>query len=233
MRVVVDVNVLRIKGVFETIEVNALPVVLAYVVTDDRVAVPSLHDPAEPQIVVAVVVLDKGIDAVVIGVESASIPSSFAHVSIGLVILNLDAVRVKAEDAVPRIVSTAVGQDVALVNGVLAHPRDDTVASGVVDKIVRHVNLRPQVVGDRIVLSKFDAPAVRSVTDPHTPDPDNAVIRDTKIVHNRRFQSFDMDVDAAALLAGHFPVDIVYSAIVDVDMFVCAFSPIDENVNPE
>ena len=56
----------------------------------------------------AVVVLDEGIDAVVIGIKTASVPYLISDIAIRFVVLDFDPVGIKAENAVSRIVSAAV-----------------------------------------------------------------------------------------------------------------------------
>ncbi len=108
MGVVVDVDVLGLSFIVKAVEVYALFVVLADVVTYYHVAVSSLHDSAEPHIVMAVVVLDEGVDAIVIGIEAASVPYLISDIAICFVVLDFDPVGIKTENAVSRIVSAAV-----------------------------------------------------------------------------------------------------------------------------
>ena len=143
MGIVVNVNILRLLALFKAIEIDTLLVVLAHVVTDDYVAVLLFHDSTEPQVVVTVVILDECINTVVVGIESSAIPSSLAHVPIGLVILDLDAIGIEAEDTVPRTVATAVSQRVLLIDGILANSCNDAIASGMVYVVICNVNLCP------------------------------------------------------------------------------------------
>lgn len=187
MSVVVDVNVSRLPAILEAVEIDALLVVLAHVIADDRVAVMLLHDSTEPHVVVAVVVLDKGIYAIPVGVKSPSVLASPAHVSIGLVVLDLGAITMETKDTVSRTVSAAVGQGVVLINGILTGTGNDTIASGMVYVVVCHVNLGPQIVADRVVLSKFNTSTGRIGANAHAPDSDNLVIRDAEIMNDRGF----------------------------------------------
>jgi len=221
MGVVVDVDVPGLSVLLEPVEVYTLFVVLADVVTYDNITVSSLHNAAEPHIVMAVVVLDEGIDTVVIGVIAASVAPVVANVAVRFVVLDFDPVGVKTENAVSRIVSAAVGQCVVFIDCVFADASDDVISPGAVDIIARHVNLRPQIVTDRVMGAKLDAPAGGGVSNAHTPDSHNSVVRDAKVMDQRRFKALYMDMDASAFFSGNFAVNIVYVAVVDVYMFVC------------
>ena len=86
MGIVVDVNVLRFPVSLKPVEVDALAVILTDVVANDDITIASFHDSAEPHIVVAVVVLNERIDAVVIGIKTTPVLSFLAQISIRLVI---------------------------------------------------------------------------------------------------------------------------------------------------
>ncbi len=109
MGVVVDVDISCFFVILKAVEVDAFFVVLADVVAYDYVSVSLFHDAAEPHVVVTVVVLNEGVDAVVVCVESSSVASIIAYVAVCFVVLDFDAVGVKAEDAVSGVVSAGVG----------------------------------------------------------------------------------------------------------------------------
>jgi hypothetical protein len=88
-------------------------------------------------------------------------------------------------------------------------------------------------VTDRVVLAKFDSPTGGGVSDTHTPDSHNPVVRDAKIMEHRGFEALYMDVDPPATFAGDFAVNIVYIAIVDVYVFVGPLSPFDQDIDTE
>ena len=127
--IVVDVNIVRLPILFKAIEIDALLIVLTHIITNNHVPVLLLHDAAKPQVVVAVVILDECIHAVVVGIKSSTILSALTHVSIGFIELDLDAIGIEAENTVPGAVSTTVGQSIALIDGVVADSRNDVVAS--------------------------------------------------------------------------------------------------------
>jgi hypothetical protein len=169
----------------------------------------------------AVVVLNKGINAVVIGIKTASITPVIPHIPIRFVVLDPDPIGIETENAVSSIVSTAIGQCVVFIDCVFAGACNDVIASGMVDVIGGHVNLGPQIVGDRVMLAKLDTPAGGGVSNAHTSDSDNSVVRDAKVMNHRRFKALYMDADSSASFPGYFPINIVDVAIVDVYMFVC------------
>ena len=108
MRVVVDVNPFGVLLFVKTVKVKSFRFVLADVVTNHHVTIGSFHDPAKPMVVVAVVVLNKRVNAVEVRIESAAIYPALANVSIGLVVLDLNAVGVEAENAVAGVIAAAV-----------------------------------------------------------------------------------------------------------------------------
>ena len=146
VRVVVDVDIPGFPALLKPVEVDARPVVLTDVVPYHHITVSPLHDAAEPQIVVAVVVLDIGIDAVVVSIKAAAVPPSFSHIPVGFVVLDSNPVSMKAKDTVSCVVSTTMGQRIVFVYGVLAAAGYDAVASGVLYVIAPYVHLGPQIV---------------------------------------------------------------------------------------
>ena len=144
--VVVDVDVLRIFLSIEAVEVEPFSFVLADVVSNDDIAIGLFHDAAKPHVVVAVVVLDEGVDAVVVGIESTSIHSFFTDVAVRLVVLDSDAVGIETEDAVAGVKPTAVGKRVEFVNRILADSCDDTVTPRLINKVSRHINVGPKML---------------------------------------------------------------------------------------
>ena len=143
MGVVIDVDIAGLLGRFKSIKVDALFVILTDIVTYDHVMVSPLHDAAEPIIVVAIVVLDEGINAVVIGIIAASVYAALAYIPVRFVVLNLDPIGVETEDAVSGAISTAIGQGVEFIDGILADAGNNVVASGVTDIVPCHINLGP------------------------------------------------------------------------------------------
>ena len=159
MGIVVDVNISGLFVVLEAVEVDAFLVVPAEIITYYDIAVSSLHDAAEPHIVVAVVVLDEGIYTVVIGIESATVFAVIAHIAVRFVVLDLDTVGIETKDAVSGVVSAAVGQYIVFINSVLADACDDTVAAGTVDVVSGHIDFGPKIAINRLMVAKLDAPA--------------------------------------------------------------------------
>jgi hypothetical protein len=223
MSVVVDVNVFGLPVLLKSIKVYALFIILADVVTYYHVTVSSLHDTAEPHIVMAVVVLNEGVHAVVIGVKAASIPTVIPHIPISFVVLDSDPVCVKTENAVSRIVSTAIGQYVVFIDCVFTDPCNDVIAPGIINIIPRDIYVGPQIMTDRVMFAKLDATAGGGVSNAHASNPDNSVISDAKVMQHRGFEALYTDMDSSASLSGYFPVNIVYVAVVDVYMFVRPF----------
>ena len=153
MGVVVNMDILRTLVAVKTIEIDALMVVLADVVANDYIPSRPLHDAAEPQVVVAVVVLDIGIDAVVVGIKAPAItfPATVsvvlaADISVGLVILDFDPTGIKTENAMAGVASTAIGEDIVLVDRVLTGPSNDVISAGSIDVIAGDINLGPKVL---------------------------------------------------------------------------------------
>ena len=109
VRVVVDLNPFGVLLLVKSIEVEALGFVLADVVTNHDITIRPFHDAAEPMVVVAVVVLNEGVDAVEVRIETAAVDATFTGVPISLVVLNFDTVGLKAKNTVAGIVTTAVG----------------------------------------------------------------------------------------------------------------------------
>ena len=107
------------------------------------------------------------------------------------------------------------------------------IAPGMVDVIPGHVNLGPQMVGDRAMLAKLDAPTGGGVPNAHTPDSDNSVVRDAKVMDYRGVKALYMDMDSSASFPGHLSIDIVYVAIVDVYVFVCSLRSFCQDINAE
>ena len=126
--VVVNVNVGGFGVTVEAIKVEAFLLVDTEVVTDDNMAVGPFHDAAEPEVVVAIIILDEGVDAVVVGIKSATVFAAFTGVSVGFVVLNFDSISIKAKDAVTCIIATAIGQCVAFVDRVFTGSCDDVVS---------------------------------------------------------------------------------------------------------
>lgn len=127
----------------EAVEIDSVPVVDAEVVADGHVLIGPFHDPAEPLVVVAVVVLDVCVHGVVVGVEGASVMVSGADVAVDFVVLNPDSLCVEIENAVARVVAAAGFDGVVFVDGVVAGPGDDGVASRVGDEVAGHMDAGP------------------------------------------------------------------------------------------
>lgn len=141
--VIVDVNVGGFGVAVETIKVEAFFFVYAEVVTNDNMAIGPFHDAAEPEVIVAVIVLDEGVNAVVVGIISATVHAAFAGVSVGFVVLDFDPISGKAKDAVTSVIATAIGQCIAFVDRIFTGSCDDVVSASSIDEVVSDVNIRP------------------------------------------------------------------------------------------
>lgn len=105
MRVIVNMDAPSLLAPLKTVEVYTLFIVLADVVADHNVAVFLLHNPAEPVVIVRVIVLNERVDALVVGVEPAAIVSARTDITVSLVVLDFYSVCVEAENTVPGVVS--------------------------------------------------------------------------------------------------------------------------------
>ena len=148
-------DVLRLLLIFKAIEIDTFLIVLAQIIANNHVSVLLLHDTAKPEIVMTIVVLDECIDTVVIGIKSSTIYSTFTQVSIGLIELDLDAISIEAENAVPGAVATAVSQSITFIDGIFADTSNDVVASCQVHIVISYIDFSPQVVADYVVLPKL------------------------------------------------------------------------------
>jgi hypothetical protein len=159
MRIVVDVNIPYLSLFIKAVKVDAFLVILTNIVPYDHAPITALHDPAEPVIVVAVVVLDECIGAAIVGIKGAAIYAPLAHIAVHLIELHLDTVRVEVEQTVARAVSTAVDQCIEFIDGIEAASGNHIVSPRVLDKIACHVHIGPEIVVDGFVFKKLDAPA--------------------------------------------------------------------------
>lgn len=234
VRVVVDVYVPGLLLSLESEEIDAFLVILAHIVSDDYVVVGSLHDPTEPEIVVAVVVLDVRVHAVVVRIEPASIRTAASYISIGFVVLDLYAICTEIEDTVPGAVAATIGERVSFVNCIPANPGDDAVSPCVVDVIIGNIHLCPQIPGLYVPVLPDDNPATGGVV----PDTDSANALDpiagyAQIPKPRILQTLDMNMNAAAALARHLSIHVVDEAVVDVDVLEEPFRSIGEYIDAE
>ena len=182
MGVVIDVNVGRFLFRFKSVEVDAFSVILTDIVAYDHIVGEALHDAAEPIIVMAVVVLDEGIDAVVISIKAASVYTSLSYIAVGFVVLNFDPVRVETEDAVSGTIATTTGQGVEFIDGIFAYAGNDVVAPGILHVVSSYINPRPKVLRDKPVPAKGYTSAGRVVANTYAPNLNDPVVSDAKIV---------------------------------------------------
>ena len=182
VRVVVDVNSFGILLAVKSVKVETHFLVLADVVTNHHVAIGPFHDAAEPVVVVTVVVLNESVDAIEVRIESAAINLAFANISISFVVLDPDAICLEAENAVPRVVTAAVGQNIVFVDGIFACSGNHIVPASSIDMVTTHVNLGPQIFGFDFITLKRDSCARRRIADPDATYFNDSIVGDTKIM---------------------------------------------------
>ena len=220
--IVVDIDMVCRSLTFEAIEVNAFPIVLADIVAYKDITGRPFHDAAKPEIIVTIVILNIGMGAVIVRIKGAPVFSTFSDISVYFVILDLDTSSVKAEDAVTRAVTAAVGQDIVLIYSILADTRYDAVSARMVYEITSHIDLGPEIVFASIpCLSTEKYPRVRGIiANPDSSDSLDPVANNTNIMKSRRLLSLHVDMNAPPPFTGYFPVDIMDVAVGHMDMVV-------------
>ena len=91
----------------------------------------------------AIIVLDKCINTIVIGIKPTTIDSTFTNITIGFIELNLDSIRVETKNAMTSAISATISQSITLIDCVLTDTCDDIIPSREIDIIVRYIYICP------------------------------------------------------------------------------------------
>jgi len=95
------------------------------------------------------------VHTVEIRIETTPIDAAVTRVSVRFVVLDFDSVGAKAKNAVARVVATAIGQHVMLVDRVFTVPRDHIVPARLIHIVATHVDVSPQMFGGDLIAFKF------------------------------------------------------------------------------